>query len=295
MESKNRSQIQRGATFVKKGGVGKTTTAGHVGVAAATDHNLDVILLDLTDQNDLFVQFGIYDHLEDDDGDTTIDVPVSAVFRDDWDLIANSDDNILDRMTYHTSEGVDLIPSDPGLGGADNTLANAPVEDRYTRLNTFVKNTLAPEYDFVLFDLPGAENNIALNGLFAAEHVIAPLKPGKFESEQLDRLDRDLEAIRDAHPVDPQLTMVVPTMIDGRTNLSERFLADLRDEANGYPKAVAPAPVDKSQGISNTQDEGRTLFAVADDELSSTAQRAREAYRTNTTELLTRLTTEPHE
>jgi chromosome partitioning protein len=35
------------AFYVEKGGVGKTTSAAHIAVAAASTHDLDVILLDL--------------------------------------------------------------------------------------------------------------------------------------------------------------------------------------------------------------------------------------------------------
>lgn len=84
-------------------------------------------------------------------------------------------------MVYETEEGPDLIPADDGLSGADNNLASVPVEDRYLHLDQFITNQLAPRYDLVLLDLPGKEDNITLNGIVAAEHVVAPLCPGAFE------------------------------------------------------------------------------------------------------------------
>ncbi len=39
--------ILSAAAYVQKGGVGKTTTAAHVAVAAAQQHELDVLLIDL--------------------------------------------------------------------------------------------------------------------------------------------------------------------------------------------------------------------------------------------------------
>jgi len=179
--------ILSAAAYVQKGGVGKTTTAAHVAVAAAQQHDLDVLLIDL-----------------------------SAVFGDQWDLIRDGIDDVVDRMTFDTGEGPDLIPSDPGLGAADNNLANVAREERYDRLADFIETDLAGAYDFVLVDLPGKEDNIAISGLYAVEDVIAPLRPGAFERNQLDSLEDDLEAIRDAYPVDPQLAMVLPTMIDRR-------------------------------------------------------------------------------
>ena len=279
---------QRAAFYVGKGGVGKTTSAAHIATAAATDHDLDVVLLDLAGtQNDVATQFG----LEDDVADP--DAPISAVFGDDWDFIAENIPDVVDRMVYETGEGPDLIPADSGLSGADNNLASVPVEQRYLKLDAFITDHLADRYDLVILDLPGKEDNISLNGIFAAEHVVTPLCPGAFERHQLDSLRADLEAIRDdladvleAHDVHPHLAMVIPTMIDGRTTQSEEFVADLRET---YPE-IAGEPVAQSQNVGNLQSQGRTLFAADKDELYSTGERVREAYRTNTELLLEQLT-----
>jgi len=190
--------ILSAAAYVQKGGVGKTTTAAHVAVAAAQQHELDVLLIDLAGtQNDLATHFGV------DVDEDNIDAPISAVFGDQWDLIRDGIDDVVDRMTFDTGEGPDLIPSDPGLGAADNNLANVAREERYDRLADFIETDLAGAYDFVLVDLPGKEDNIAISGLYAVEDVIAPLRPGAFERNQLDSLEDDLEAIREAYPVDP--------------------------------------------------------------------------------------------
>lgn len=264
-------------TYLTKGGVGKTTSAAHIGVAASQQHGLDVLLIDLAgQQNDLATQFGL------DVND--IDAPISAAFGDQWETIVTGIDDLLNRMTYDTGEGPDLIPADSGLGGADSNLSNVPLEDRFDRLDEFLDDLVAGEYDLVIFDLPGKEDNITLNGLAAAGNVIAPLKPGEFERDQLETLESDFERMagEQSHPVNPDLSLLIPTMVDSQTNLSSDFVAELRED---YPDRVAP-PVAKSQSISNQQRDGRTLFAVPDDELYATGKRAREAYSTLTDALL---------
>ncbi len=190
-------------------------------------------------------------------------------------------------MVYETAEGVDLIPADDGLAAEDNNLANVPREDRYDRLETFVQDELAPRYDLVLFDLPGKEDNITINGLHAAENVIAPLKPGAFELTQLENLEDELETIADDndHAADPQLQLVFATMVDRTTNLSSEFVEQLEDD---YPEIAGP-PVAESANIGDGQADGRTLFAFEDDELYNTGKRARKAYRELTDDLLSRL------
>lgn len=284
------SKTLRAAFYVGKGGVGKTTSAAHIATAAATEHGLDVVLLDLAGtQNDLATQFGIGEEVDDPDA------PISAVFGDDWEFIVENIDDIVDRMVYETGEGPDLIPADTGLSGADNNLASVPIEERYLKLDRFISRQLADRYNFVVLDLPGKEDNISLNGVFAAAHIVAPLCPGAFERDQLENLRADLEAIRDdlqdvlqTHDVDPHLAMVIPTMISGRTTQSAEFVGDINET---YPD-VAGEPISDSQNIGNRQAEGQTLFAADKDELYQTGRRARDAYCENTVLLLDRLTSQ---
>jgi chromosome partitioning protein len=275
----NRS-VKRAAFYVEKGGVGKTTSAAHTAVSASQDHGLDVLLIDLAGtQNDLATQFGLTDEVKD------VDAPISAVFGDDWEFIRENIPDIVDRMVFETDEGPDLIPSDPGLGGADNNLANVPREERYGKLEAFISEELSGRYDLVLMDLPGKEDNIALNGLFAAENTVAPLKPGAFERAQLAALDEDLQEISESHDVEPQLTLVFASMVDRRTNLAEEFVDELKD---AYPDVSGEA-IPATQNIGNQQAAGRTLFDLKDDELYATGREAREAYRANTELLLNRI------
>ena len=114
------------AFYVQKGGVAKTTSAAHIAVAASSEHDLQVCLLDFAGtQNDLATQFDIGEEVTDPAA------PVSAVFGDDWDFIVENIEDIVSRMVYDTAEGPDLIPADTGLTGADNNLASVPVERRY--------------------------------------------------------------------------------------------------------------------------------------------------------------------
>lgn len=265
-------------TFVEKGGVGKSTSAAHIAVAATQDHDLDVCLVDLAGtQNDLATQFGIADEIDDPE------VPISAVFAEQWDIIVDGIPDIVDRMRFETGEGPDLIPSDQGVGSADNNLANEPLEERYDMLVEFIADHLAPEYDLVLLDLPGKEDNISINGLVAVEDVIAPVRPGQFEVTQLEALQDNLAEIGESHGrADPRLSMVIPTMIDRREGQSTRFVDDLKAD---YPDRVS-TPIVRSANVGDCQERGHTLFAVSDDELYQTGREVREAYRETTTQLL---------
>lgn len=286
----------RATVFIQKGGVGKTTSAAHIGAAAEQDHDLDVLLIDLAGkQNDLATQFGIADEISD------IEAPISAIFGDNWSFIKKNVDDVIGKMTYETPEGPDLIPADDGLGAADNNLTNLTPENRYIKLENFVNNHVAPEYDLVLFDLPGKGDNITHNGLFAAENVVVPIRPGAFERDQLDGGDpsddpdeglradlddlRDQFADTDGYNATPEIKLIFPTMVDGRISMHENSVRELRED---YPDLMGD-PVKSTANIGNEQSEGRTLFALDDDDLYSSGITARESYRELTNDLLERL------
>jgi chromosome partitioning protein len=194
-------------------------------------------------------------------------------------------------MIYETSEGVDVIPSDPGLEGSDNNLANVPIEERYTKLEAFISADLS-HYDLVILDLPGKSDNIAINGLVAAGDVIAPVKPGKFEQNQLGQIEADLRVIREEDLEDVSLPrplalrQVIVTMYQQNRRLQEAFVEHVETE---YPDLVAPAVVNHTEDILHVQADGHTLFGVSDEALYDTGKRARAAYYENTADLLDRL------
>ena len=117
-------------------------------------------------------------------------------FADDqWGTIAEKlGEEAAADLILTTDEGVDLIPTHPGLDTLDLELGNIDdARDRYSRLEEFLDEEIDPlGYDVILIDLPGATNNVSYNGLWAARNVLAPVEMDPFEAEQADTLQRDL-------------------------------------------------------------------------------------------------------
>lgn len=280
------ARTNRAATFLDKGGTGKTTSAAHLGVALA-EAGEDVLLIDLAGkQGDLAKHFGVWSEVQEDIENDDDWPNISTVFAEEWDQIASKlGDAAVDSLIVETDEGVDLIPAHPGLDSLDADLGNIDdARERYSRLERFLDEYIDGRYDTVLIDLPGLTNNVTYNGLWATRNVVAPVEMGPFESEQATALERDLAKIDDQFGVDVDLAMILPNKVDTRTKLANEYLEGFGEE---YEGAIAPEHVPASQDIRNAADEGRTVFAL--EEPSTTAERAREAFLDGASALRRRL------
>ena len=277
----------RVASYLDKGGTGKSTTVAHIAAALAGEGHKPLAIDLAGKQGDLAKIFGVHDEIDDDDWPN-----IATVFQPEWAKVAERiedkfGEDPLAELVVETDEGVDLIPAHEGLDSLDVELETKyDGAAKYEQLDRFLTDYVDDKHDVVLIDLPGAPNNVTYNGVWAAQHVIAPVRAGLLEAEQAEALGDDLARFRENLGREVELTMLLPTMIDQRTNLAQQFLEQYEAE---YPDALAPEPIPDSQGIPNATAQGRTVFAVEDDELLKTARRAREAYRTDAVELITRL------
>lgn len=282
----------RAAVYIDKGGTGKTTSAAHIG-AGLNELGYNVLLTDLAGkQGDLADALGVYETVQEDI-DNEDDYPnIATTMGDRWSDVAEmiGTKDAVDRLVYETESGIDLIPAHPDLDGLDADLANVDdVDERYSRLRVFVDDYVdeLDRWDFILFDMPGLANNITYNGLWAAQNVVTPVSMGSFELKQARSLQEDLANIRDNYGEEITLQMLLPNLYDRRTNLHSEMLSRFEDE---FEDIIAPEYIVDSQQIRTATESGETLFDLDDDELLSTAEDARTAFKTNAEALYERLT-----
>lgn len=282
----------RAAVYIDKGGTGKTTSAAHIG-AGLNELGYNVLLTDLAGkQGDLADALGVYETVQADI-DNEDDYPnIATTMGDRWSDVAEmiGTEDAVDRLVYETESGIDLIPAHPDLDGLDADLANVDdVDERYSRLRVFVDDYVdeLDRWDFILFDMPGLANNITYNGLWAAQNVVTPVSMGSFELKQARSLQEDLANIRDNYGEEITLQMLLPNLYDRRTNLHSEMLSRFEDE---FEDIIAPEYIVDSQQIRTATESGETLFDLDDDELLSTAEDARTAFKTNAEALYERLT-----
>ncbi len=122
-------------------------------------------------------------------------------------------------------EGMQLIPADRNLTGAEIELVN--LDHREERLRMLL-NGVRDEFDYILIDCPPSLGLLTLNALVAANAVLIPLHCEYFALEGLADLVGTMRRVRAAFNPALDIEGVLLTMFDERTNLGQQVASDVR-------------------------------------------------------------------
>jgi chromosome partitioning protein len=192
----------------QKGGVGKTTTAINLATSFA-----------LSEQRTLLVDC-------DPQGNATsgIGFPKDPGRRTLYNALILGEP--LEKIILKTQiDGLDLIPADKNLVGAEVELVGA--ENREFQLKKVLPQ-VSSNYAFVVMDCPPALGLLTLNALSAADSILVPIQCEYLALEGVSELLDTLMRIR--RTLNPNLAIegIVLTMYDERTTLSKQVASDLR-------------------------------------------------------------------
>jgi chromosome partitioning protein len=243
----------------QKGGVGKTTTAVNLGAALAA-LGKRVLLVDLDPQANATSHLG---YRRDEIKRSVYNV-----------LLGRSS---VREATFHTTRHhLDLLPALTELAGAEVELVSMLAREQLLRKSI---SQIATRYDYILLDPPPSLGLLTVNALTAAQGVIIPVQAEYLALEGLSQLINTLDLVQEQLNPQLEVTGLLLTMYDARTNLAADVAAELRKH---FPDKVFDTHIPRNVRLSEAPSHGSTIFEL--DPRSSGA----EAYATLAAEFLAR-------
>ena len=192
----------------QKGGVGKTTTTGNLGIGLVK-RGKRVLLIDADAQGSLTASLG---YTEPDRLEVTLATIMERIVNEDY---PEPSEGIL-----HHKEGVDLLPANIELSGIEVSLVN--IMSRETVLREYV-SLVSAEYDYILIDCTPSLGMITINALACADSVLIPVQAAYLPLKGLEQLIRTIGKVK--RQINPKLEIegILMTMVDSRTTYAREI------------------------------------------------------------------------
>jgi chromosome partitioning protein len=225
----------------QKGGVGKTTTAINLGAYLA-QFGQRVLLIDLDPQANATSSLGINKY---NVKNGTYDVLIGSL-------------PISPSILHNPKLKISLLPSSPALAGAEVELID--LEEREYKLRQAIK-PIHDRFDYILIDCPPSLSLLTVNGLLAArDGVLIPVQCEYLALEGIGQLTQTLNKVRTALYPEMKIRGVILTMFDGRTNLSNDVVSEVK---KFFPNQVMSSLIPRSIRLAEAPSYGLPIANYA--------------------------------
>ena len=221
----------------QKGGVGKTTTAINLAASLARMDHRRILLIDIDPQANATSGLGIQ----------------RASFRKSVYQVLILGEPI-ENAILPTEFGLELLPSDRNLAGAEIEMIDLPNREQLLRS---VITPISGRYDFIILDCPPALNLLTLNALAAADSLLIPIQCEYYALEGVSDLFNTLTRIRRALNPSLKIEGLLLTMYDERINLSPAVAAELR---NFYGTLVFQTVIPRNVRLAEAPSHGKPII-----------------------------------
>lgn len=192
----------------QKGGVGKTTTCVNLATYLAA-YGKKILLVDMDPQGNATTGVGY---------EKTADM---LTFYD----VVSGEHEILEVIKQTSIKGMDLIPSNVDLAGAEVDLVQ--MDNREKVLKNQLKS-VKNNYDYILIDCPPSLGLITVNALTATDSVIIPIQCEFYALEGLSQLMNTVRLVKQYYNTSIEIEGVILTMKDSRSNLVNQVADEIK-------------------------------------------------------------------
>ncbi len=230
----------------QKGGVGKTTTAVNMAVALA-QNGLRVLVIDLDPQGNASTALSVDHHRGTlSSYDVLVDgVPLEEVVQPHPEL-----DNLF------------VVPATIDLAGAEIELVSVVARESRLRkalaAHPLVGGPGADRFDYVLIDCPPSLGLLTLNALVAGAEMLIPIQAEYYALEGLGQLLETVEMVRTHLNQSLEVSTILITMFDSRTNLAAGVAAEVRAH---FGAQVLKTAIPRSVRVSEAPSYGQSVMS----------------------------------
>lgn len=195
----------------QKGGVGKTTTAVNIATALALG-GLNVLVVDTDPQGN---------------ASTALGVEHSPGTKGTYEVLMERIGIIEHAQPSPHSPNLHVLPAAIDLAAAELELVNE--RGREHRMRDAIRQYIEESgVDYVFFDCPPSLGLLTLNALVAATEILVPIQTEYYALEGVTQLMRTIDKVKGNLNDDLQLSTILLTMFDSRTNLSREVAEEVR-------------------------------------------------------------------
>jgi chromosome partitioning protein len=211
--------------------------------AALASKGLQVLVIDLDPQGNASTALGIEHHAAIESIYEVLvgDVPLENVIK------------VSPEMP-----GLTCVPATIHLTGAELELVSMVAREQRLRtaIETYLETTMSPP-DYIFIDCPPSLGLLTINAWVAAREVLVPIQCEYYALEGVEQLENYINMIKKQLNRDLEISTVLLTMFDSRTNLA----TDVANEVRSHFKTeVLNSVIPRSVRVSEAPSYGKTVI-----------------------------------